>query len=102
MTEYAGSTELTAARVRHLAHRGQLPETAWMLAWQAERDWLDAFSSGRRCMARAKYQQYRYWWRRRGDDENSLYLSMQLQAAGFNAFPWYINECPEPRWLRYV
>jgi len=56
--------ELTAARVRHLAHRGQLPETARMLAGQAERDWLDAFSSGRRCMARAKYQQYCYWRRR--------------------------------------
>ncbi len=64
MTEYAGSTELTAARVRHLAHRGQLPETARMLAEEAYRDLSDAYHRGDYCMESAKRIQYAYWRRR--------------------------------------
>ena len=58
------TSELNAARVRHLAHRGQLPETAMMLAEEAYRDTQDAFLRGDRCMEYAKSLQYLYWLRR--------------------------------------
>jgi len=57
--------ELTAARVRHLAHRGQLPETAQMLAADAWRDMQAAiWDRMDACMARSKFLQHCYWIRR--------------------------------------
>jgi len=57
------NVELTAARVRHLAHRGQLPKTARMLAEEAYRDMTDANRRGDIPMAHAKSIQYQYWMR---------------------------------------
>jgi len=84
MTEYADSTELTAARVRHLAHRGQLPETARMLAVDAFRDTKDAFLRGDRCMEYAKILQYLYWLRRTRKTASPLYeeVAQHLERSG--------------------
>lgn len=83
--------ELTAARVRHLAHRGQLPETARMLAEDAYRDMTDANRRGDIPMAHAKSIQYQYWRRRDTTirpwkvwDVNT-YLSMQNDLSRWTA-----------------
>jgi len=86
MTEYARSTELTAARVRHLAHRGQLPETARMLAEEAARDYVTAQMLGDMCMAKAKAKQHEYWMRRTAC---STYRGEAMVPHGDSwLFPW--------------
>ena len=77
--------ELTAARVRHLAHRGQLPETARMLAGMAFAD-CSYYAGWNPCMARAKRLQCEYWERRTA---GSAYRGETMVPHGDSwLYPW--------------